>query len=427
MTPIEFYTGLLASNSLEIKEEGRFLLTPNSQVPLQVSKKTLSLPTEEVLATYNDHKDKIQIFHPVSENILRRDSPVFNFLKRLYRNTISVEFELFSRNLLAYAMDGTLSSKASKKKREYLTGFKDLDENTLKNYEKMIERVDPQGEHKLVDFTVQRGGEINGEKFSRICHIRFPLLKLLVERDEKPFGVKLRKKDYDNLIRLHEVIFGEGIVEQMEKGDIWKEVGTNNASAPNFVCLTQAYALTKAKLIALVDTFGNQFPEMNNKDMAWLAGLDQVDVYRALIPTFEGNDGEPLPQQEERKVLQPKEPVKVTPLGTRREIKPQEEPKTSSAKPKLWFEAMESYQREYNDYEYGGSRRERRRESRDIDLNFVEGNQRDDRRDRYSHDRGYRSGRGYYADDRRSRYDDYDGFGWSGSRGGSDDRGYYRR
>lgn len=163
MNVVEFYTSLLASNSLEIKEGGRIILTPNSQVPLTVNKKTLVLPTEEVLAIYNDNRDQMQVFHPVSENILRRDSPVFNFLKRLYRNTVSIDFERLTRDLIAFATDSTLSTKANKKQRAFLTGFKDLDEKTLENYEAIIKRVDPQGEHKLIDFTVQRGGTINGE------------------------------------------------------------------------------------------------------------------------------------------------------------------------------------------------------------------------------------------------------------------------
>ena len=417
MTAIEFYTGLLASNSLEVKEEGRIILAPNSQVPLTIDKKTLMLPTESVLATYNDNRASIQVFHPVSENILRRDSPVFNFLKRLYRNSLSVDFELLSRSLLVFAMDGELSSKASKTKRNYLKGFADLDAKTLENYEAILKRVDPQGEHKLIDFTVSRGGEIDGMKYSRVCHIRLPLLKLLLEHDEKPFGVKLRKKDYENIIRLHEALFGEE-VRNLINGDIWKEIGTNNASAPNFICLTEAYAYVKAKLITVSDAFEKTFEPITSNDLSWMAGLNQVDIYRALIPTFEGNDGEPLPQQEERKTLATQEPVKVTPLGTRREIKTQEaEKKAASTEPKLWWEKMDDYSRR-TDYGYEDERRDRRR-SRDIDLSFVEG-----KTERDTYDRGY-------SRDRRRSYDrdDYDGFGYRADRRDRNDdrRGYYRR
>lgn len=410
MKALEFYKALLASAGVSEQSGGMGLMLLDDKAPVTVGGKLLVLPTDEVLAQYNEQPDKLQVFHPVCENILRKDSPVFNFLKRLYRTSLSMDLELIITNLITFALNHELSSKANKKQRAVLSGLDELDDKTMTNISGLLDKVDANGKNKMIDIIVHRGHEIDGVKYQRVAYVLSPLYHELLEGNDKPFGAKLRKKDIKMLKYIFEYIFGKLV----EDPDVVLRVGTNSSTAPNFVALTQSYVDIKNRMLNLYDIFGTKFTPLTGHDTSWSEQLGDLAVYRNTLPSFEGNDGEPLDEDKQdepmRKPIPQREKVRVTPLGTVRKI--QDKIEEDSGKEPISYAEMISRGRQNTDEvvqsRYRSDDRDTRRRYRDTDLSDVDENLRREREERYrEEDDRYSRYESRYARSYERREDDY--------------------
>lgn len=436
MDILSFYRSFLSDNHVVEKEgTNALIIEGQSGVPITVGKKTLVLPTEEVTRKYNDIADEVQVFHPLSENTLRKDSAVFNFLKRLTRTALTVELEQLFTDLVNYTHNVELSKSANKKQREIIKHFVDIDDKTVENIENLLSKVDPNGENKIIDFTVVRGAELEGTKYSRVCYLHLPLYhELHGENATRPFGVKLRKKDVTLLIELHKVVFGDLLSNYDGKNATVSAYGTVDLHAPNFDAIATSFHRVKEAYRKIIEVFKKQFTQYPYMGGEWYEHMDKIQKYRALMPAFPGNDGEASAAEDSKRKTLPAAPkTRVTPLGTVKEL-PKVEVKENINEPMSYSEVLRlreqrieenakrqrergySYSRDdYDDIDdgYRRNRWENRRRGRadEIDVSDIDENYR-------NNSDGYRSrhvGRGmgddiYYRREGASRYSGRGGY-----------------
>ena len=415
MQPVDFYRELLLSTGIKENQDGIGFVTEGSSVPLTVKKKVLVLPTEEIQANYNNSQDDIQVFHPACENVMRKDSEVFNFLKKLYRASLFIDLQQVMLDLAEFSADNSKQGKMNKRQRTILSLLSEFDEKTKANLEKVFDKIDINGDTKAIDLTVQRGGEVDGTRYNRVGMVRIPFWQDLEEAKDHIHGVKIRKKDIEAYNQILNVIFSDTAARTE---DHVITVGTNSSTAPSFVALTLAYIKAKEEIIRVHDIFKDKFHDISSSNLEWQEGLNELNVYRGLIPMYPGNEGEPtIAESKERKRLPEPEAREessrprannhhLTNSGRHTPAKPiNEEPLT---KPLTWAEIQqkryENKSYRYDDRDNGRSNGRynnsgrSRRYGNNIDLSDVDPNMIQER-EAYYHDRDHR--RGY-----RDRYDD---------------------
>lgn len=306
MQPVDFYRGLLLSTGLVENKEGLGFLTVSDPTPITIKGKVLVLPTTEVLENFNKEGEAFHVFHPACENVMRKDSATFNFLKKLYRASIFIDLQHLMLDLIELSADAGKQKKLNKSQRALLANLTEFDAKTKSNLEAIFDKIDINGENKAVDFTVLRGHSINGEKYNRVGVARLPLYKMIEEAlstgDHKVAGVKVRKKDLEAYLMCLNVIFSDTISRHDNR--IF-ETGTNTPTAPSFTALTQAYLGLKTEIIKFYSLFKDKFHSISSIDVSWVDGLDELEVYRGLIPALPGNEGEPtIAESKERKHIQ---------------------------------------------------------------------------------------------------------------------------
>lgn len=426
MQPVDFYRRLLTSAGLIENQEGLGFLVKDSPTPITVKGKVLVLPTQEVLDNFNQEGAAFQVFHPACENVMRNDSPVFNFTKKLYRASIFVDLQQLMLDLIDISSDTTKQGKFNKAQRQLLSNLTAFDEKTKSNLEAIFDKIDINGDNRAVDFTVIRGGSIEGTKFNRVGVARLPFLMEVREAKDNILGVKVRKKDIEAYNRILDIIFSDTFA--LSEQAIC-EVGTNETTAPSFIALTKAYLRVKNEIVRFHAIFKDKFHSITSDDLGWAEGLDEMAVYRNLIPAFPGNEGDPtIAESAERKQIHTEEaPVKPATrqgVGGYRQTPSRQAQKapvdeTPLNQPMTYAQVLERARlaRESHDagrdYDRrGGYRSSGRRRYDDIDVSDVNPDMVARRqeealdRDRYCDDRYYddRYGRSRYDRDRYSRY-----------------------
>ena len=422
MQPVDFYRGLLLSTGLVENKEGLGFLTVSDPTPITIKGKVLVLPTTEVLENFNKEGEAFHVFHPACENVMRKDSATFNFLKKLYRASIFIDLQHLMLDLIELSADASKQKKLNKSQRALLANLTEFDAKTKSNLEAIFDKIDINGENKAVDFTVLRGHSIGGEKYNRVGVARLPLYKMIEEAlstgDHKVAGVKVRKKDLEAYLMCLNVIFSDTISRHDNR--IF-ETGTNTPTAPSFTALTQAYLGLKTEIIKFYNLFKDKFHSISSVDVSWVDGLDELEVYRGLIPALPGNEGEPtIAESKERKHIQtevrePRREERTSLRSVRQEaVRAAQASKPavdeSPLKQQMSWADIQKRRAELGRGGYRGGRNEeagrflgssRRRYNDNIDLSDVDENQIRERQlneDRYA---------GRY-NDRRNRYSRYD-------------------
>lgn len=310
-----FYQRLLESTSLSIVDDIVHQNLDGNDSPVQIAGKTLILPTNKWLG--ESDWSKVHAFHPLSESILRKESPTFKFLRKLFMIRVTQT----ALDLLGRFVDISVHSE----KHEGLNPITQLPmlscapkadeklEESVKKLAGVLAKGIQEGEQKLFNMVVLRGKDFKGKKYSRICKVTFPLLdELRKEGISSVFGVKLRKADIPALINLLEYIFEDILVE----GQDAYCSATHGQIAPSFYVLTQSYV----KLMTSINKRATQFG-VETLPLDFIEDLNNFDEMKGVIPVLAGNDGEPVEGEEE----QSSQPVKrQTSRGSYEEYVPQE-------------------------------------------------------------------------------------------------------
>ena len=288
---VSFYGAILETAGLHIVDGVVHQHLPDDgDVPVTVSKKTLVLPTDHWLGETDIQN--IQYFHPISENVIRKESTVFKFLRRLVViNSTSVILELMQDLIHILSNKDTHSTLDPITQLPLLRCAPEADKDFSEKFEKIIDKIDPTGETAFLSAVILRGKSLKDKDYTRIAKISFPLLHALENPEgNQVFGVKLRKKDISGLINL--IYY---ILPDLKTDSEFYSTGSRSGVAPSLHALLSSYA----KLIQAVNVVKRAFGK-DEIALAWLDDLTNIADFKGLIPKLPGNDGEPLEGEEKR-------------------------------------------------------------------------------------------------------------------------------
>lgn len=282
--------------------------------PIVWEGKEVVLPTAEFLA--NPDWNKYMAFHPMCESIARGESDIIQLAQTFVRISLWDNYIDVARALLHIAADQTLQTKLTPAQQKLLAAISDADGTTLENFGKIIakSRHDYSEGHdrRLIAVFLRRGGSQDGQHYSRMFVVRFPMYNELCKAEEakdakerKVFDVQLRAKDIPVLKALHETIF---------PGDESAyTIGTNSNLAPYYTALLTGYANMARQLNAIVKPFMKSVKTLKQIDLSWDEG-DNLSVFRNAIPALPHNEGND-PVADPNTAAQPQQPVMAQPTA----------------------------------------------------------------------------------------------------------------
>lgn len=290
MDVLSFYSGLLSAAGMGVNDKGEiFIEMADTKNNLTISGQTVVMPTKEVLAA-GIKEDQIA-FHPACEGIARKESTI---LKR-YRKVISYRLnwvlaELLSQ-LMTIAVDTGQHAKLSPTQGEYLSVMANADKKTLDALEKVLSKLNNEKvDRRLISIFIKRPGLLKGKEYPRVAVVNFPILDAIKDADPSIFGVKMRQKDKDSIVKLFLTI--------LPNAEILNEYsfGTNDMVAPNLYSLMMASVGLFEKINDKVLLFSDLLDVSDEltTDLSFVNGLESLAKYRALIPEQRGNAGEKL-------------------------------------------------------------------------------------------------------------------------------------
>lgn len=301
----EFYKGILESVGLIIDGKHVYLQSSLAKTPLQIDGRNLVLPLRQVLD--DPSWDSEIAFHPLSENIARKDSVVLQRLQSLTNLFANVLTGELLKTMVDYCVDTDSHATLNHKQNAFLECFPDADNNTVTRLDNIIDALG--NNHQFVKLVTLRDKKIGEKKefFSRVCFVKFPfydecLTMLEGKRKEYHlFGVKVRKKDVIGFKRLFEFIF-----KHLDQIDAHYTAGSRSSIAPSFHALMLAYNNVLRPLRDVYRLLKLEFP-----DLRWTEELQDLNKFKGLIPPLDGNEGELTEGERRRKQTEvpPPEPV----------------------------------------------------------------------------------------------------------------------
>ena len=281
----EFYKGVLESLGLSVDEAGNVRMEQiTGMEPFQVNDKNLILPTKEVLLNPNWNLNIA--FHPLSENIARKDSKVFQALQKLAILSINVDIGVLMSTLVEYCADSDSHKNLNHKQTAFLKLFPDADATSLKYWEKIEARNG--SDNLFAKLITLRDKKLDNQTYPRVTYVKFPFYEECLEQTKDKqkeyhlFGVKVRKKDVYGFKALFEFL-----LKHAANPDEHYSVGSRSTIAPSFHSLMSSVLKLKTELQKTYRLLKLDVPSLN-----WGNQIDNLSVYKGLIPPLDGNEGE---------------------------------------------------------------------------------------------------------------------------------------
>lgn len=307
----DLYLPLLGAVHIYPDENGG-LIRQNGTVSktCEMQGKRLILPTE---ANLTGPAPDTVFFHPLSENIARGDSAVYNYLKLAMTLRVNYTIAGLADVLIKVAGDKLLEGKLKSSQLDLVRALPKVNDKMISNLAASVLNMDAD---KNVLYTVynKRNGKIGGNVFNRVAVVRFPLLEQLndVEKSAYWSAVKgLRKADIEAFKALYQYLIPNWNVENQYSGS------SDSMEAPSFHALCIAFVNIMTRLNELCNLFADvadtrslACPDLHVLDQA----LGNLSVYANVIPPLAGNDGDIATNQQSVNQLQT-QPMGVPPAG----------------------------------------------------------------------------------------------------------------
>jgi hypothetical protein len=288
------YKAILETGWLITDEQGmvfRNLSVSNEEKePFIMLEKSVALPTRENLN--RSGRDNLLIFHPLMEGLLGGESPVIGKLRRAYGIRFSYALGQLFSSLLGGVTHATEYNKFSPEQMDLLTTIKNVDEGTLKIWDKLmaLSMEAHSMSNSLVDVYIKRDVTVGDTAYSRFANVRFPIYDQLVNNPDKVFGSKMKipPKDREVIIKLFEYMFPNiGLKDSYS-------VGTKSRIAPYLDTLLGVYA----KLFTITNTIFEKFQDVVVFDPAikvelawpeWFRDIESLKNLAQSVPQQYGN------------------------------------------------------------------------------------------------------------------------------------------
>lgn len=285
MDIISFYRGLLKSTCIHDLNNDGFLTAvyKETETAVSVEGKRLVLPTDEILKGGN--WDSRIAFHPLGEKINRGESPILKALKDyIYLVVNDVGWSIVT-DLIKHASDeGSGPEEAS-----YLRAVSGVDDTVVKAIKSVMNATSKDPNRRLISLYLKHGST-GKEGFARQCIVTFPIMDEFEHEESTIFGVKMSKKAKESIRKLLEYVLGDADLRKAYS------VGSNNLEAPYFHALASSFYKLASRFNHLVDLHAKRLesPDQLRFDLSWAEYLDQLALFRGVIPTQPGNEGELL-------------------------------------------------------------------------------------------------------------------------------------
>ena len=242
----EIYLSLLQSVGLNADEDGQVyrLLKSKAKRPVTINidgnPHRLVIPTPAVLA---DGIPSGQVaFHPLSENLVRGESDVLEYLRKQMRKQVQDRLAKQMATLAIIAGDSAIHADLHPDQSELVTSVPKADEKFTQRIEQLVKR-----NAKLVNIYLKRAGTVRDEKFDRACIVKFPIVP---DETRELHGIRFRKDDVASLDSLLDFILPGYNTEAYC-------IGSNSNIAPFFDALIRSYAKIIGKLNAVTKLFSD--------------------------------------------------------------------------------------------------------------------------------------------------------------------------
>ena len=286
----ELYIPFLSTIQIYADENGElYRINNDTTKPCELSGKRLILPTEQNLQRANDAEHIF--FHPLSENIARGDSAVYNWLKLAVSLRVNCAIAGLADVLIHIAGDKQLEGKLKSSQLDLVKALPKVNEKMIVNLVSSTINMDMD---KNMFYTVynKRNGKIGSNSYNRVAVARFPLLEQLNDVDKSAYwsAVKgLRKADVQAYQSLFQYIIPNWNIDNQYSGF------SDSMEAPGFHALGTAFVSIMSRLNELcnlfadvADTRGLACPDLHVIDQA----LGNLQRYANVINPLPGNTGD---------------------------------------------------------------------------------------------------------------------------------------
>lgn len=277
----------------------------------EVNKHKLCLPTDANLKSLS--QQEYMFYHPMSENIARGDSVIYNYTKLALTLRINYTIIGLASILLAIANDKTLDGKLKSHQLEILAALPKVDKKTVDHFNNVVGKTDLDSN---VFFTVynKRNGKVAGVTYNRAAVVRFPLLEQLKTPETSDFwsNIKgIRKADYANYLALFNYLLPDWDVENTYSGV------SDSMEAPSFHALIDSFVKVMKRLNEVMDKFRDiaDVDDIYSSEIPAIeTAIGQLQKYANIISPLEGNMGECAANDAQVNQLQQK-PIGIPPVG----------------------------------------------------------------------------------------------------------------
>ncbi len=216
---VSFYEDVLALADFKIDENGFVHLSNTDGDIIKIDGKTLVIPTREQLRSLDNNKE---VFHPLTEDTLvKMTKPMMTFTKYVNASLNVKLAELFIgiRNLThSTAIKNDITKHPEL--LEFLCNIKggEASDKTSNEFLKFIvKNIEEAPSKAFIEISLARGGMLNGQKFSRVGYVTFPLYKKVMTDIDKPRNQSELNLPKDSLLIIRDIyraIFPELTVSQ---------------------------------------------------------------------------------------------------------------------------------------------------------------------------------------------------------------------
>nr|DAT18082.1 MAG TPA: hypothetical protein [Caudoviricetes sp.] len=290
MNLLQLYRSILESVGLTVDDKGSvYMEEVAGLLPAMITvgpktQRALQLPTDEFLR--DPDWDNYVAFHPLSENLARKDSRVFKWLQAMAVLSVDTELAWVMETLITTCADKDNHDKLNFKQTAFLNLFPNADEKSVETWRKLIDKTGD--EYCFCKLVTLRNRDLNGQPFTRVTMVKFPFYQEclnLVNGNAKEFnifGVKMRKKD----LLGYKALF-EYVIKHVNDVDKHYSAGTRSTVAPSFVSLMTAYLHVKKDIQKVA-----RLLKLETPDLKWGAELEDISRFRNDVAPLAHNEGE---------------------------------------------------------------------------------------------------------------------------------------
>lgn len=285
----KLYNPLATSVDLPPDADGtlRFHLDEKNSSVVKVDGLPLVMPIPERLR--GTGLKGVVAFHPLSENIIRGESPVLRKLRTAVISKITNSLSLLMLSMAEIAADLDYQQRLKASESDFLRALPNADAKLANTLGKIIDNIEAEGNNRLVRIFFKRGGMWKGDKYARVAVVSFPLVEAAHEDSKELFGVKLRVADKTQIQALLEYL----LPNSLSPSDTY-DYGSSSKSAPYFDSLVGAYvnlanAINKhaKKLKKHLDVYDSIYI-----DTSWYDEMANIDKMALEIPPLPFNEGD---------------------------------------------------------------------------------------------------------------------------------------